>query len=155
MRSDRRFPNREELRGKTKDVSFDLVVILDVSGSMSNDEIKQGLVEIKSICKFTGSSFKIIQVDTMVHEVSNFDAKTSTFNRSASGGTFIYPAIQYILDNKMVYDAILVISDMGIEPITQWKTIPRVPLLFLNTSGSDNWDGFQYKNIRNFNIKVT
>jgi TonB-dependent SusC/RagA subfamily outer membrane receptor len=40
MRLDRRFPNREDLRGKTRDRMFNLLVVVDVSGSMSPNAIK-------------------------------------------------------------------------------------------------------------------
>ena len=152
MRSDRRFPTREDLKGKTKDTTFDLVVILDVSGSMSNKEILSGLTEIKEICRLTNSKFKIIQVDTQVHGVDEFDAKTRKITRRASGGTYIYPAIKYIDDEKIPYNAIIVITDMGIESIKEWKKVPKVPMMFLDTNGFPGWDGFIHKNIRHFNI---
>jgi predicted metal-dependent peptidase len=153
MRSDRRFPKREELRGKTKDVSFDLVVILDVSGSMRNDYIIKGLTEIKEICRLTNTSYKIVQVDTKVHGVEDFDARTRNITRLASGGTCIYPAIKYIDENKIPYNAMIIITDMGIEPVQEWKTIPKVPMLFLDTQGGNSvWDGFRHKNFKYFDI---
>jgi predicted metal-dependent peptidase len=153
MRSDRRFPNREDLRGKTKDVSFDLVVILDVSGSMRNGYIIKGLTEIKEICRLTNTSYKIVQVDTQVHGVDDFDTKTKRFTRLASGGTRIYPAVKYIDENKIPYNAMIVITDMGIESIQDWKTIPKVPMLFLDTQGGNSvWDGFMHKNFKYFDI---
>ena len=153
MRSDRRFPNREDLKGKTKDTTFDLIVILDVSGSMRNEFIIKGLTEIKEICRLTNTSYKIIQVDTQVHGVDDFDAKTKSITRRASGGTCIYPAVKYADENKIPYNAMIVITDMGIESISEWKTIPKVPVMFLDThSGGNGWDGFVHKNFKYFDI---
>ena len=153
MRTDRRFPNREEIKGITKDRTFDLVVIMDVSGSVDDNMIIDGLTEIKEICRLTNSSLKLIQVDTKVHEVVDFDKKTSKINRSANGGTRIYPGVEYLRSEKIQHDAIVFISDMYIESVTEWINPPKVPCFFLNTSGA-KWDGFsRFKNFKNFILK--
>jgi predicted metal-dependent peptidase len=152
MRPDRRFPNREEIKGITKDRIFDLIVVMDVSGSMQDKMLADGLNEIKEICKLTNSNLKVIQVDTDIHEVTEVTKTTTKFNRSAHGGTRIYPAIEYIRDNKIDHNAIVIISDMWIESSTEWKIPPKVPCFFLNTSGKD-WDGFsKFKNFKNYRI---
>lgn len=153
MRVDRRFPNREEIKGITKDRVFDLVVVMDVSGSMDDQMLIDGLIEIKEICRLSNATVKLIQVDTEIHEVTDFDKNTRSFNRSAHGGTCIYPAIEYIRENKIEHNAIVIISDMHIEPSTMWKIPPKVPCFFLNTAGT-KWDGFaRFKNFKNFILK--
>jgi len=158
MRKSRRFPKRPEIKGYKKSRDFDIVVILDVSGSMSDDDIIMGLTEIKEVAKITSSKIKIIQVDTEVHEVSDFNP--NEFNRSAYGGTEILPGALYITENRMECDCIIVISDAYIESLMYWNDaknnnkIPNVPYIFLSTNHS--FEGIEYlKKAREFSIYDT
>jgi predicted metal-dependent peptidase len=133
MKTDRRFTSREDLKGKTKDRTFDLVVILDVSGSMSNSEVQTGLSEIHEICRMSNSSLKLIQVDTEVHGCIDFKKSTKTLTRLAQGGTHIYPAVQYMLEKKIPHDAVVIITDGGIESVDKWDKALKCRTIFLTT----------------------
>lgn len=128
----RRFPEREELLGKIKDYIFDVIVVLDVSGSMNNSEISLGLNEINALCKLQNSSLKIIQVDKEVQEIKKYKPST-TFTRKGAGGTRMYPAIEFIKENKLQYDSIIFITDGLIEDISTWEYKPNRPVIFLTT----------------------
>ena len=136
MRADRRFPKREDLRGRTKDRMFDLTVIVDVSGSMSDNEIMTGLNEIHNICKMTKTTMKLIQVDTVVHKVEEFSEKTKIFTRSGAGGTIMEPAIDYIREHKIPTDACILITDGWIEDVSRWSNPPKYKMMFLTTDGN-------------------
>jgi len=133
MRQDRRFPNREDLKGKTKDRTFDLAVIVDVSGSMSDKEIMIGLNEIHAICKMTNTSLKMVQVDTQPRDVEEFSKKTKLFKRKASGGTYLYPAIEKLREQRVQFDALVFITDGGIEDVSRWEKPPHGRVIFLTT----------------------
>lgn len=135
MRSDRRFPKREDLRGRTKDRLFDLTVIVDISGSMSDGDIMSGLNEIHTICKLTKTKMQLIQVDTVVHTVQEFSEKTTLFNRTGAGGTIMEPAIDYIREEKIPTDAVILITDGYIENVSRWAHPPKYPIIFLTTGG--------------------
>ena len=151
MKKSRRFPKRPEIRGHKKDRDFNIVVVLDVSGSMSNDEIITGLNEIKAVANLTSSKVKIIQVDTEVKEVEDFEPRK--FKRSGAGGTEMAPAWQYIKEKKIPMDCAILISDMYIEDIKYWSEngyAPRCKTIFLATedrmpdlSGHPNYIGFK------------
>ena len=102
----RRMPGRHELKGSIKDTTFEMVVVVDESGSMSNEEIAYGLNEVRQICKMQDSNLKILHIDTEVKEVSEFGKNNRLFSRKSSGGTHMYPAIEYLYDNKIEFDAI-------------------------------------------------
>lgn len=155
MKRDRRFPDREDLKGKTKDIKFYLTVILDVSGSMSDKEIMIGLNEIHHICKLTNTTMQLIQVDTKVHNVETFSAKTKLFNRSGAGGTIMEPAIDYIKKNKIPTDACILITDGYIEDVSRWKNKPKYPIMFLVTSEGQNIPGIRSnKKYKQYQLKV-
>jgi predicted metal-dependent peptidase len=133
MRTDRRFPTREDLKGRTKDRTFDLVVLLDVSGSMSDNEVATGLNEIHEICRMSNSTLKLIQVDTEVHGCIDFKKSTKTLKRLAQGGTYIYPAVEYLREKKIPHDAVVVITDGGIESVDRWDKALQCRTIFLTT----------------------
>jgi predicted metal-dependent peptidase len=143
MRRSRRFPHRADIKGVAKDRSFDLVVLVDISGSMSTEEILVGLNEIHEICKLTKTTMKLIQIDTKVHKVEEFSAKTKLFERSGCGGTVMEAGIDYLVDNKVPYDALVYISDMWIEDVREWKVQPHGRTLWLSTSDQiPEWNGW-------------
>jgi len=144
MKRSRRFQNRPDIKGYTKDRMFELVVIVDISGSMSDNEIMTGLNEISSICKTFNTTMKLIQVDTKVHKVQEFTAKTKLFDRNGAGGTVMEAGIKYLENSKIPYDGIVFISDMYIEDVRQWDKQPKSKVLWLATSDVvPEWNGFK------------
>lgn len=135
LRADRRFPKRDDLRGKVRDRLFHLVVIADVSGSMSQNQVIKGLQEIRAICKHTRSTLKVLQVDTAVQDVSEFDSATVEFRRHGYGGTKLYTAIEYLHEHTIPYDCIVVITDGYHESLGDWIEPPKCKMLFLTTAG--------------------
>lgn len=152
MRPNRRQPSRIELKGNKKSTTFTLIAIVDVSGSMSNDMILNGLNELHHICKLTGTSLKLIQVDTEVHSIETFDKNTKLLNRSGQGGTVMEPAIDYIQENKIEHDVIVLITDSYIEDISRWKNPPRCKMLFLVTTDGSIPGIDAYPMYKQFNI---
>lgn len=134
MRKSRRFQNRPDIKGHTKDRKFDLVVIVDISGSMNDSEILQGLSEINSICKTFNTSMKLIQVDTNVHKIEEFTQHTKIFERNGCGGTIMEAGMDYLYDNKILYDGIIYITDGYIEDVSNWKKQPKCKVMWLCTS---------------------
>ncbi len=150
MRSDRRFPKREDLRGKTKDRMFTTVVGVDVSGSMSTEEILLGLNEIHAICKMTNSDMKLIQIDTRISGITDFDKNTKIFNRTAGGGTYMGACPDYIMENRLECDVLVMISDMYIEEVPKddiWNKFKK-KVIWLNTSDAKpDWHGWRKHSI--------
>ena len=113
-RSDRRFPLREDLKGKTKDHTFNLLVIADVSGSMLDKDILSTLSEVQHICKNTKTDANLIQIDTVAYEPEKLTSTTTRINRKGSGGTLLYPAIVKAKECRLAFDAIVVLTDGGV-----------------------------------------
>ena len=132
----RRFPNRKDLRGKKVQRDKPVVVVgVDTSGSMSDDMVISGLVEINEVIKNVGE-LKIIQIDTEIKKVENFDKKNfKRFHRHGFGGTYMGACPEYIKENKIACDVLIMISDMYIEDVTSdknWKDFKK-PVLWLST----------------------
>lgn len=108
-RKDRRFNNRDDLKGKIKDKLFNLLVILDVSGSMSDEEIQTTLSEIMNICH--DIDVTLIQVDSEAKEPEKITKNTKVFSRKGNGGTYISAGLEKAKERKIQYDALIVITD--------------------------------------------
>jgi len=134
MKRSRRFPSRSDIKGTTKNRSFTLVVLVDISGSMATNEILTGLSEINAICKLTKTTMKMIQIDTQVHKIEEFSEKTRLFERSGCGGTVMEAGIDYLYDNKIEYDGIVYITDGYIEDVSDWKRQPHGRVMWLCTT---------------------
>lgn len=111
----RRNPDAMHLKGKTKDYVFDLLVVTDVSGSVSDKELLYGLTEIKQICKTTASSVKLIQVDSVAYPPEDIKKNLISFNRKACGGTVLAPAIDMAKEHDLNFNAVVVITDGHID----------------------------------------
>lgn len=134
---DRRFPERKDLRGKTKDHVADILVILDVSGSMSDEELLYGLNETRAISEKAGAGVKIIQIDTEPKLVEEFDPKATSFKRRGYGGTTLYPAIAYAMEHNIRFDCVVIVTDGYCE--STWDgQIPKVPFIWLVTQNKNN-----------------
>lgn len=114
MRSDRRFPKRGDLRGKTKDRMFNLLVIADVSGSMNDEAITQTLGEVQHICDVTKTDVDLIQIDTNAYQPEKLNKKTKIFSRKGNGGTELHPALDMAKKHNIDYQAVVVLTDGGL-----------------------------------------
>jgi len=152
---DRRFPLRNDLRGKTKSHVADVLVIIDVSGSMSNEDILYGLNEIRAISENAGAGVKIMQVDTVPKLVEDFDPKANTFTRRGFGGTYLYPAVKFAMENKVKFNAIIMITDGYVESVWDGR-IPKVPFIWLVTVNKDNLalDISSYSRMKKYTLKI-
>jgi len=145
-RVNRRFPDDYSVKGYTRKHSNNVTIAVDVSGSMSNEEVATGLAEVLNLCKQMNCKTNLIQIDTEIKAVQKFDARTMKFGRKGMGGTYMWDGMQYIIDNpNMNPDTVILITDGMIE--NSWPQVPPFRVIFLivgkgnrlelNTSGLD------------------
>ena len=140
-RRNRRFMDRVEIKGFKQTFSSEGIVILDTSGSVESSFISKTLGEINNLCKSTGSTVKLIQVDAEVQEVKDFKENSKNFSVKGRGGTHLYPAMDFII----------VITDGECE--SSWPTRPKSKIFFLLPhKGKLNLDTSFMKS-KTFNIK--
>lgn len=111
LRKDRRNPDFDHLKGTVKDRMFDLLVIGDESGSVSDDALLTGINESLHICKVTKTPLWYIAVDTNPSEPKQLKQNIKTFNRTHYGGTYLSPALEKAKNSKIPYKAIVIITD--------------------------------------------
>lgn len=111
QRQDRRLPNFEWIKGRTKDRQFDLLVVADVSGSVDDAAFLRTMSEVQQICRLYNTPVNLIQVDTQPSLPEKLTAQTRILERKACGGTFLSPALKMAKDSRINYDAIVVTTD--------------------------------------------
>lgn len=156
MRQDRRFPRREDLRGKTKDRTFDLAVISDVSGSVSDTELMELWAEIRHICDVTKTGVKLVQVDTHPSKPEELKKTTKTFKRRANGGTYLTPALDMLKEHKIPYNALVITTDGGLSSEDVNNFIGKADkVLWLVSSNGQIMNEMNQNGMRAFKIEST
>lgn len=128
-RKDRRQPDRLELRGKLSNHVAKILVAIDISGSVTDEEIKKIMIEIFSIVKNHPCELTLIECDNTIRRVYKVkgprDIKSKIETR---GGTAFSPIFQYIYDKKLRDHLLIYFTDgMGetqlkVKPIN-YKTL--------------------------------
>jgi predicted metal-dependent peptidase len=111
MKNSRRFPNRPDLRGKIKNRIFNLLVISDVSGSMSDKNIIDTYGEIIHVCDVTKTSVDLIQVDSEAYAPEKLTKNIKLIKRKGVGGTTLFKGLEKAKECKIDYQAIVVLTD--------------------------------------------
>lgn len=137
MRSDRRFPHRSDLRGKTKDRMFNLLVISDVSGSVSTPALMDLWTEVRHICDVTKSDVDLIQVDTQPSLPEKLSKSTKTIERKACGGTVLNPAIKMAQDHNIDFNAVVVTTDgyLSESDVDAFKKLRKKVIWLIESNG--------------------
>ena len=118
---DKNIPQISPFPGRTRDLSFDIVLILDTSGSMSKEDIMEGLSGIKNIiendryCKVT-----VLEIDTKIHKEYEVNRISDIqFDILGRGGTRMQPALERA--KELNGDVTLCFTDGYCDAINQMK----------------------------------
>jgi predicted metal-dependent peptidase len=131
-------PQISPFPGKMRDYTFDIGVVIDTSGSMSNDEVREGLSGIKDIiekdryCKTT-----VMEVDTEIHkEYVCKKVKDIQFDVKGRGGTTLGPGL--FRAKELGVDVCLVFTDGGTENFSEYprRKLPKKIIWVITGGGS-------------------
>jgi predicted metal-dependent peptidase len=118
-------PKISPFPGKTRDFSFFIVIMIDTSGSMNEDDIREGLSGIKNIIENDRhTKVTVLEVDTVIgkeYEVKK--VRDIQFKITGRGGTTLYPGLKRA--KELQPDVLLCFTDGGCENI---NAIPRKKL---------------------------
>jgi predicted metal-dependent peptidase len=113
--------------GRKKDYTFKIAILIDTSGSMSHDDIKEALSGIKSVLeKDKYTQITVLEVDTYVEkEYICKKINNIQFNIKGRGGTTLGPGLFRAKELDM--DACLIFTDAMTENITEYnrKNLPK------------------------------
>ena len=102
-------PHRFDLCGTVYNYHVEVVVCIDTSGSMSDKEIYDSLVEVYNICKQYKTIITVIECDSSIGRVYEVK-KVSDIKKEVTGrgGTYFTPAIKYINEHPRYRKAIMI-----------------------------------------------
>ncbi len=120
-----------------------IAIGIDTSGSCAND-CGRFLTEINSIAKTFGNyELHLIQCDTEVKDYMVFDEgnplepESSGIEFKGFGGTILHPIFNYIEDNELDVDAVVVFTDGECEEFTDLDGI-ELPVMWVLTGSQDD-----------------
>ena len=133
-------PDISPFPGRTRDYSFNIGILIDTSGSMSEDDIKEGLSGIKNLiendrnCKVT-----VIENDTQINK--EYECKKISeiqFNVLGRGGTVLGPGLKRM--SEINPDITLVFTDGYIENVRDLdkKLLPKKILWIITEGGHED-----------------
>lgn len=95
-RRNRRQPNRLDLKGEIRNHKAEVIVAIDISGSISDEEFKQAIKEVLSIVKNYNHEITIIECDNEIRRTYKVSNVRDVKDRVASGGgTRFTPVFNY------------------------------------------------------------
>ncbi|RII36507.1 hypothetical protein D2A34_03735 [Clostridium chromiireducens] len=125
-RRDRRQSERLDLRGRLPKNESELIVAIDISASMKDDDMHKILVEILSITANAKNSITIIECDNEIRSVYKLTSEKDIRKRARNNGsTKFTPVFQYILDNNLRNSVLIYFTDgvgeneLGVKPINK------------------------------------
>lgn len=123
--------------------SLNIGIGIDTSGSCQY-EIKKFLSEIKGIVSTFGNDYKIemIQCDSEIKDHTTYtsienpldDTKIENFKFKGGGGTRMTPIFDFVNDNEMDINALIIFTDGEIETIDENQIQNDIPVLWVITS---------------------
>ncbi len=137
MRKNRRQPEIAWLKGKTKDRIFNLAVISDVSGSMSEEALLNVWGEVINICKLFETPVTVVQVDTEAYPPEPLTRNTKAIMRKACGGTNLYPGVEKLQEANVRIDALLVTTDgyLSSQDVTEFQQLNKPVIWLIEPNG--------------------
>ena len=136
-RLNRRQPERYDISGSVNDRMVKIVVAIDTSGSMSNEDLERIMVEIFDIIGSRKCEVTIIECDAKIQRIYKaFSVKDVSFDIQGRGGTSFVPVIEYVNENRYFRDAILIYFTDGlfVRYYMCWYTLLSVLCDFVTAS---------------------
>lgn len=101
-RRDRRQPERLDLRGQLRSHKAKVVVALDISASISEEEFKQAIEEVLSIVRNYDHEITLIECDDVIRQLYKVNSEKDIRERRHKGGaTKFNPVFEYANHNKV------------------------------------------------------
>jgi len=111
-RKNRRQPDRLDLRGILPRNETELIVAIDISASIKDEDMHKILVEILSITSSTKNKITIIECDNEIRNIYELkNEKNIQLRAKNNGSTQFSPVFQYAIDNNLRKSVLIYFTD--------------------------------------------
>ncbi|WP_099468061.1 vWA domain-containing protein [Konateibacter massiliensis] len=101
-RRNRRQPDRLDLRGELRNHKANIIVAIDISGSISEEEFQKAMSEIIHIVKNYGHETTVIECDDEIRRIYKIRSERDLRDRlDTKGGTRFTPVFEYANQSKV------------------------------------------------------
>ncbi|MDY4077734.1 MAG: VWA-like domain-containing protein [Clostridium sp.] len=112
MRRDRRQPERIELRGKLPNMIPEITVAIDISASMSDEDIKKIMIEILALTQSRRGKITVIECDDKIRRIYKLRSpKDIRKRKSNTGSTAFSPVFEYMKENNLRNNILIYFTD--------------------------------------------
>lgn len=111
-RRNRRQPDRLDIRGTLPNNIPEIIVAIDISASMSEEEVRKIMIEILEISKIRTNKITVIECDNEIRRIYEMRSAKDIKKRSSNiGATKFSPVFKYIKDNKLKNHVLIYFTD--------------------------------------------
>jgi len=111
-RPNRRFPFKEEYKGKTAKRTIKILLAIDTSGSISNEDFVDFMSEMRGILNAYKCRIDVVQCDADIQEKAQLHPYSKlNIKFKGRGGTSFTPVFK-LFNDMMDYDMLIYFSDM-------------------------------------------
>ncbi|PRR83022.1 VWA-like domain-containing protein [Clostridium vincentii] len=113
-RRDRRQPERVDLRGKLPNAIPEIIVAIDISASMTDDDIKKIMIELLAITKNNNGKITVIECDSEIKRIYPLRSPKDIKKRVTNNGSTAFSPVFEFLKEKNLRDNILIYFTDGV-----------------------------------------
>ena len=112
MRRDRRQPERIDLRGKLPNMLPEITVAIDISASMSDEDIKKIMIEILALTQSRRGKITVIECDDEIRRIYKLRSpKDIRKRKSNTGSTAFSPVFEYMKEKNLRNNILIYFTD--------------------------------------------
>lgn len=112
MRRDRRQPERIDLRGKLPNMLPEITVAIDISASMSDEDIKKIMIEILALTQSRRGKITVIECDDEIRRIYKLRSpKDIRKRKSNTGSTAFSPVFEYMKEKNLRNNVLIYFTD--------------------------------------------
>jgi predicted metal-dependent peptidase len=131
-RLDRRQPERMDLRGRLPKYIPEIVVAIDISASMTDEDINKIMIEVLAITKNKNGKITVIECDSEIKRIYPLRSPKDIKKRVANNGSTAFSPVFEFLREKNLRDNILIYFTDGVgEETLTCKVVTRETLWVL------------------------
>ena len=123
-RRNRRQPERLDLRGTLPKSIPEIIIAIDISASMTDEDIRKILIEVLAICRSKNAKITIVECDNEIRRIYSLKSENDIRKRiKNNGSTAFSPVFKYMRERKMRNSVLVYFTDgvgeknLSVKPI--------------------------------------